>query len=407
MRMVDANSGRSDGGRAASGRSWSAPLKRVVTRVLGNDGGVSPGTSGRSWSAPLKRMVTRVLGDDGVPPAAPTHRGHGACVVDCAVYAGGVRKEAPSGYVEAYAAAQQLPEAFVWLGLHEPSQAELVDISTVFGLDDLAVEDTLTADTRPKIERYGEVTFFALGTSRYVEHPELTESSEVVETGAVMMFIGPRFVITVRHGAPGALGGVRADLQARPDLLARGPWAVAYAVCDRLVDSYLEVSAAMEVDLDVLETHVFAPHASTNIPHIYQLKRELMEFKRAVAPLQRPMTEIVADRTLVSTEIRRYFRDVNEHLTRVVERIVAYDDLLNSILQARLAQVTVDQNNDMRKIAAWAAIAATQTTIAGIYGMNFTYMPELQMRYAYPAVLVIMLTSAVVLYRVFRRSGWL
>jgi magnesium transporter len=407
MRMVDVNNGRSDGGHATSGRSWSAPLKRMVTRGLGDGGSVPPTASRRSWYVPLKRMVTRMLGEDGGPPAEPAHRGHGACVVDCAVYAGGVRQEAPSGYVEAYAAARQLPEAFVWLGLHEPSPADLADVAAVFGLDDLAVEDALAEDTRPKIERYGEVTFFALGTSRYVEHPELTESSEVVETGTVMMFIGPHFVITVRHGAPGALGAVRADLQARPDLLARGPWAVAYAVCDRLVDSYLEVAAAVEVDLDVLETHVFTPHASTNIPHIYQLKRELMEFKRAVTPLQRPMAEIVADRTLVSTEIRRYFRDVNDHLTRVVERIVAYDDLLNSILQARLAQVSVDQNNDMRKIAAWAAIAATQTTIAGIYGMNFTYMPELQMRYAYPAVLVIMLASAVVLYRVFRRSGWL
>src|SRR5262249_7214211 len=202
-------------------------------------------------------------------------------------------------------------------------------------------------------------------------------------------------------------GTVRADLDTRPDMLARGPWAVAYAVCDWLVGSYQEGSGAGEGDLDELETHVVPPHSNSHIPPIYQLKREVIEVKRAEAPLQRPMTETVADRTVVSGELRRYFRDVDERLTRVVERIVAYDDLLNSILQARLAQVGVDQNNDMRKIAAWAAIAATQTTIAGIYGMNFTYMPELQMRYAYPVVLVIMLASAVVLYRVFRRSGWL
>jgi magnesium transporter len=132
-----------------------------------------------------------------------------------------------------------------------------------------------------------------------------------------------------------------------------------------------------------------------------------MEFKRAVAPLQRPMAALIEEKTLLSKEMRRYFRDVNDHLLRVLERIANYDDLLNSILQARLAQVTVDQNNDMRKIAAWAAIAAVQTAIAGVYGMNFVYLPELQMRFGYPAVLALMLGSAVVLYRMFRHSGWL
>jgi magnesium transporter len=201
---------------------------------------------------------------------------------------------------------------------------------------------------------------------------------------------------------------VRTELEAQPDQLSRGPWAVAHAVCDRLVDGYLDVSAALEADLDALEEHVFAPQAGGGrIAHIYQVKRELIEFKRAVAPLQRPMAAIIDDRTLVPKEIRRYFRDVNDHLLRVVERIAAYDDLLTSVLQARLAQVTMAQNNDMRKIAAWAAIAATQTAIAGIYGMNFDFLPELQWRYGYPGVLLFMLGCAVALYRVFRRSGWL
>ncbi len=189
--------------------------------------------------------------------------------------------------------------------------------------------------------------------------------------------------------------------------MAGGPWAVAHAICDRLVDSYLHVSTAMEVDLDVLEELVFAPHTASRIAQIYQLKRELMEFKRAVAPLQRPMAALIEDKTLLSKEIRRYFRDVNDHLLQVTERIAAYDDLINSILQARLAQVTVDQNNDMRKIAAWAAIAATQTAIAGVYGMNFKFMPELGMQYGYPTVLAVMVGSASLLYRMFRRSGWL
>jgi magnesium transporter len=363
------------------------------------------GGLGRSWPAPLRRVVTGVVGGRTQVTAQPDgERGDG--VVDCAVYVDGVRQGGEVAYPDACEAAEKSPEGFVWLGLHEPTPAEMADVATVYGLHELAVEDALT-DTRPKIERYGEVTFFALRTTRYVEHRELTETSEVVETGAVMMFIGPRFVITVRHGAPGALGPVRADLEAQPQMLAQGPWAVAHAICDRLVDTYLEVSEAVEADLDLLEEHVFAAHASSRIAHIYQLKRELMEFKRAVAPLQRPMAAIIEDRTLVPKEIRRYLRDVNDHLLRVVERITSYDDLINSILQARLAQVTVNQNNDMRKIASWAAIAATQTAIAGIYGMNFKFMPELEMQYGYPSVLLVMLVSAVVLYRMFRRSGWL
>jgi magnesium transporter len=228
----------------------------------------------------------------------------------------------------------------------------------------------------------------------------------VVETGEVLIFLSKRFVITVRHGAPGELAPVRADLEQRPDRMRWGPWAIAYAVCDRLVDSYLDVAEELEDDLDALEDDVFARVTGDKIAHIYQLKREMNEFKRAVAPLQRPMAAIIAGFEL-NKEIRRYFRDVNDHLLRVVERVTSYDDLLNSILQARLAQVSVAQNNDMRKIAAWAAIAAVQTAIAGIYGMNFRFMPELGWRYGYPAVLLLMALLAFLLYRGFRRSGWL
>ncbi|GIH05422.1 magnesium transport protein CorA [Rhizocola hellebori] len=328
-------------------------------------------------------------------------------VVDCAIYADGRRQPGQLSYADAYAEVPRTPGAFVWLGLHEPTAEQMADVAEVFKLDPLAVEDAVTADSRPKIERFGEVTLFVLRTTRYVEHPELTETSEVVETGVIVLFIGERFVITVRHGQLGALGPVRGDLEQEPHRLAHGPWVVAHAICDRLADSYLDVSTAIEVDIDALEEKVFTPRTSSNIAQIYQLKRELMEFKRAVAPLQRPMTTLVEDKTFLPKEIRRYFRNVNDHLQRVVERIAAYDDLCNSILQARLAQVTVDQNNDMRKIAAWAAIAAMQTAIAGIYGMNFDYMPELQTQYGYPAVLTVMLGAALLLHRMFRSSGWL
>jgi magnesium transporter len=201
---------------------------------------------------------------------------------------------------------------------------------------------------------------------------------------------------------------VRAELERKPELLALGPWSVVYSILDRIVDAYLEVCDQVQGDIDEVEFQVFAKHVHGRIARIYQLKREVMEFKRAVVPLQRPLGAMVEGRLgLMPKKVMRYFRDVNDHLLRSVEQVVTYDDLLNSILQARLAQVTVDQNHDMRKIAAWAAIAAAITAITGIYGMNFDIMPELRWQYGYPMVLVIMFGSAIGLYRMFRRSGWL
>jgi magnesium transporter len=367
----------------------------------------------RAWSMPV-RAVTRMLAQTDLAPAgeerAPggADRASGSAIVDCALYVDGVRQPGERHYEEALDAARSQRRAFVWLGLHEPDAAEMTEIAEAYGLHELAVEDAVKAGQRPKLEQFGVVSFMALRTARYVEHAELTETSEVVETGYVMLFIGPGFVITVRHGDACQLAPVRADLEAKRDLLAQGPWAVAYAVTDTVVDLYLDVANAIEEDLDKLEDHVFSREGHGRIQRIYQLKRELVEFKRAVIPLQRPMVTLVSDQgALVPREIRRYFRDVQDHLSRTTEQINSFDDLLNSILQARLAQVTVDQNNDMRKIAAWAAIAAVQTTIAGIYGMNFHYMPELEWTYGYPGVLALMLASAAVLYRFFRRAGWL
>ena len=365
--------------------------------------------TGRDWTQPWRAMAAKVIGperdphqDKRAPTSSPAQK-----IVDCGLYINGMRKGGRLGYVDAFADAKATPDAFVWLGLHEPSEKQMAEVAEVFGLDPIAVEDAVTADARPKVERFGETTFFVLRTTRYVEHSELTETSEVVETGLMMLFVGERFIISVRHGGLGPLGPVRADMEAEPGRMAGGPWAVVYAICDRLVDSYLDVSMSIEIDIDALEEHVFAAHGSSPIAQIYQLKRELMEFKRAVGPLQRPLAALVEDKSVMPKEARRYLRDAADRLLRVGDRIAAYDELLNSILQARLAQVTVDQNNDLRKIAAWAAIAAVQTAIAGIYGMNFRFMPEINTRYGYPVVLTFMLVSAVVLYRMFRRSGWL
>lgn len=373
----------------------------------GRADGSSQGLS-RAWAAPV-RAVTRMLAPADADRASADQPDSGrSAVVDCAVYLDGIRQPGEWNYADALAAARRQERAFVWLGLHEPELAEMAGIAETYRLHELAVEDAVKAAQRPKLEQFGDVHFLVLRTARYIEHDELTETSEVVETGQVMLFIGPCFVITVRHGDGSRLAPVRADLETKQDLLAQGPWAVAYAVTDRVVDLYMGVSDQVAIDLDRLEEEVFSREVSGRIQRIYQLKRELVEFKRAVVPLQRPLGTLTAEANGdVPPEIRRYFRDVQDHLTRTVEQVNSYDDLLNSILQARLAQVTVDQNNDMRKIAAWAGIAAVWTAIAGIYGMNFDVMPELRWQYGYPVVLALMLAISVVLYRWFRRNGWL
>lgn len=361
----------------------------------------------RAWAAPVRAM-SRILNTEDAAQVVPVTAPDRSAVVDCALYVDGVRQPGEWNYADALAEARRRSDAFVWLGLHEPGLTEMTGIAATYGLHELAVEDAVKAQQRPKLEQFGEVNFLVLRTARYCEHVELTETSEVVETGQVMLFIGPDFLISVRHGDACRLAPVRAGLERKRNLLLHGPWAVAYAVTDRVVDLYLEVADQVENDLDVLEADVFDRQSQGRIQRIYQMKRELVEFKRAVVPLQRPLMTLTTEANHdVPKEIRRYFRDVQDHLSRTVEQVNSYDDLLNSILQARLAQVTVDQNNDMRKIAAWAAIGAVWTAIAGIYGMNFEVMPELKMKYGYPVVVALMLSISLALYRWFRRNGWL
>jgi len=328
-------------------------------------------------------------------------------VVDCGLYVDGVRQPGRIGYAEAFDAACQEHNAFVWLGLHEPTEEEFADIATTFDLHPLAVEDAVKAFQRPKLERYADMTFVVLKTARYVGHAELTATTEVVETGDVMLFIGRNYIVSVRHGDACKLGGVRAGLEERQDLLAQGPWAVFHAVTDRVVDIYVEVVDAIEDDIDEVEVGVFS-RSSTDVQRIYQLKREIVEFKRAALPLARPLDALTSGQVpSVPLEIRRYIRDIADHHSRVTEQVASFDDLLTSILQASLAQVGIQQNNDMRKISAWVAIAAVPTMIAGIYGMNFDHMPELRWAYGYPLVVGVMVLVCGSMYRAFRRSGWL
>ncbi|HEX8629097.1 MAG TPA: magnesium and cobalt transport protein CorA [Catenuloplanes sp.] len=374
------------------GNGW-----RRTASVGGQLAGVLPRTVGR-----LLGMAPAALDS----PAGPRLRPE--AVVDCALYLNGERQPRSGDYASAYARAGRRRHGFVWLGLHEPDPDTMAAVARTFSLHELTARQALTDGHRPAVEQHGDVTLFVLRTARYVEHAELTATSEVVDTGDVMVLVGDRFVVTVRHGSAGALGPVRADLERRAAVLALGPWAVAYAVCARMVDLYLEVAAHVEKDLEKLEETAFAPEGGADVQHVYQLKREVVEFKRAVLPLQAPLQELTEPtREDVPEDLRRYFIDVSGRLGRAVDRVAAFDELLNSILQARLAQVSVDQNNDMRKIASWAAIAAAQTAIAGVYGMNFDDMPELGWTYGYGYALLLMAGAALTLYRLFRRSGWL
>lgn len=330
-------------------------------------------------------------------------------VVGCGLYDDGQLIDASKDPAAVHARARTMPGSFVWLGLHDPNEEQLTRIAEIYGLHPLAVEDVLHQEQRPKIERYEDTAFIVLRAAEYVEHTELTDTSEIVDTGFVRIFVGDNFVITVRQGDIGALGSVRADLEANPAMLGQGPWAVVHAIVDRIVDVYVDIVAAMQQDIDTVEAGVFTRERHITVEQIYQLKREVIEFRSAVMPIQAPLGALTGRQwsTLIPKEIRRYFRDVTDHHARVVDAVANYDDLLTAILQARLAQVTIDQNNDLRKIAAWAAIAALQTAIAGIYGMNFEHMPGLNWRYGYPAILLIMVLSSILLYLRLRRAGWL
>ncbi|MFB0618831.1 magnesium/cobalt transporter CorA [Streptomyces sp. AGS-58] len=333
----------------------------------------------------------------------------GSSVVNCVTYQDGVRVPGCGDLEDAVRLVRKSGEGFVWLGLHEPTEREFAGVAELFDLHPLAVEDAVEAHQRPKLEHYGDTLFAVFKTVCYVEHEQLTATSEVVDTGEIMLFVGEDFVITVRHGRHGSLGPLREELEADPDQLVKGPAAVLHAIADHVVDDYLNVTDAVQADIDQVETEVFSENGARLDPgRIYQMKRELLELKRAVVPLDRPVEDL-ATRPIrvVAPEIQAYFRDVSDHLTRAKEQIAAFDELLNSILQAHLAQVTVAQNEDMRKITAWAAVVAVPTMVCGVYGMNFQHMPELHWRFGYPLVMGVMAAACLALYRGFRRNGWL
>jgi magnesium transporter len=351
-------------------------------------------------------------------------------LVDCGVYVNGERLPGKFTYAEACSKvheieltaqqrqdgqeaqeeqqAQERPQAFVWVGLHEPDESQMQDVADVFGLHPLAVEDAVHAHQRPKLERYDDTLFLVLKTVNYVPHESVALAREIVETGEVMIFVGKNFVVTVRHGEHGGLSEVRKRMDADPQQLRLGPYAVMHAIADYVVDHYLAVTSLMQSDIDSIQQVAFAPGRSLDVEPIYLLKREVVELRRCVSPLsvafQRMQTE---SKDLITKEVRRYLRDVADHQSEAADQIASYDDMLDSLVQAALARVGMQQNSDMRKISAWAGIVAVPTMIAGIYGMNFQFMPELQIHWAYPTVLAVMTIACLILYFQFRKRNWL
>ncbi|MEE1927712.1 magnesium and cobalt transport protein CorA [Streptomyces sp. TRM 70351] len=365
----------------------------------------------RAAVRPARRPFRRGLTAGPYEPAGGTAAS--SAVVDCGVYRDGRRDHerfAPGEALERVRGPEgREAAAFVWIGLHEPTGEEFAGIARDFGLHPLAVEDAVHAHQRPKLERYDDSLFTVIKTIHYRAGADRAAGSQVVETGEVMCFTGSDYIITVRHGAQGSLRGLRHRLEDDPELLAKGPSAVLHAIADQAVDGYLAVADAVQDDIDDVEIDVFSEtRGGGEAGRIYQLKREVLGFKRAVSPLLRPMLQL-SERPMrvIDPDIQTYFRDVADHLARVNEQVLAFDDLLNSILQANLAQATVAQNEDMRKITAWAAIFAVPTMIAGVYGMNFDHMPETEWTYGYPAVMVVIVSICAAIHRGFKRNGWL
>ena len=322
-------------------------------------------------------------------------------IVDCAIYEDGRRRDGSVDLHDAYGACRR-DGKFAWIGLYEPTEEEFDSLRREFDLHPLAVEDAIHAHQRPKLEVFEDTVFVVLKTARYVD------SEEVVQFGEILIFLGKDYILTVRHGEASALKQVRESLESDPELLKHGPGAVLHAIVDRVVDDYAPALEGLGVDIEEVENEVFSPGRSNPAQRIYRLKREVLEFNRAAAPLVEPIDRLAKGHyEVVHHEVRAYFRDVNDHLIRVHEQLESYRDLLTSILHANLAQITVRQNDDVRRISAIVAIVAVPTLIAGIYGMNFEHMPELGWTFGYPLVLVVMLTLCTLLYRFFRRAGWL
>ncbi|EGD40440.1 magnesium/cobalt transporter CorA [Nocardioides sp. WG-D5] len=337
-------------------------------------------------------------------------------MIDSAVYVGGDRVDSPSTLADTYRSLHEHDDAMAWIGLYQPNQHELASLADEFGLHELAVEDAILAHQRPKIERYDDTLFVVLRAAWYVDE------TEDIDFGELHLFVGPDFVLTVRHGAQPDLSPVRRRMESNPDLLRLGPEAVLYAILDRVVDGYAPVVAGLANDIDEIETEMFRGDTQVS-RRIYELSREVVEFQRATRPLLGVVRSLAAGFSKYRTdeELQRYLRDVEDHVIGTVEQIDEFRNLLRDILTVNatlvaqqqneemkaLSELSVQQNDEVKKISGWAAILFAPTLVGTVYGMNFDFMPELQWRYGYFMALGLMLTVNVVLYILFRRRNWI
>ncbi|WP_253202254.1 magnesium and cobalt transport protein CorA [Subtercola sp. PAMC28395] len=337
-------------------------------------------------------------------------------MVDNAIYAGGKRVLSPSTPDETIAALGAIPDGLAWIGLYRPSAPELLEMENDFNLHPLAIEDAVGAHQRPKLERYGDVLFVVLRAAFYVDE------REEVEFGELHIFVGPNFVISVRHSESPDLSVVRRRMESEPELLALGPVAVLYAIMDAVVDQYAPVVAGLETDIDQIEAQVFEgdPQVSRRI---YELSQEVLDFQRATLPLTGMLETLRAlfDQVDGTIELKRAFRDVLDHVTVVNDRVDGFRQTLREILTVnatlvaqrqnedmkKLAETSNHQNDEVKKISAWAAIFFAPTVVTGIYGMNFDIMPELHFAWGYPAAIGLMVALSTGLYVMFKRRGWL
>ncbi|MEU0645175.1 magnesium and cobalt transport protein CorA [Streptomyces umbrinus] len=380
---------------------------------------VPPSGGGRKpvW----RRAVPEATPPPADPPAprpapaepAPTEEGS---VVQAALYRDGTRVANPATLADTFRELREQPDGMAWIGLARPTEEEILSLAAEFDLHPLAVEDAMEAHQRPKLERYGETLFVVLRAARYLD------ASEEVDFGELHVFIGPDFLITVRHGAAPDLSAVRRRMEETPELLKLGPEAVLYAILDAVVDGYAPVVAGVQNDIDEIETEVFGgdPWVSRRI---YELSREMVEFQRATRPLVGMLHGLMAGFAKYGTdeELQRYLRDVADHVTHTSERVDGFRQALTDILTVNATLVTQQQNAEMRalaeagfeqneeikKISSWAAILFAPTLVGTIYGMNFEDMPELGWTFGYPFAIGLMGVVCVSLYFIFKRRDWL
>src|SRR5262245_34195799 len=337
-------------------------------------------------------------------------------MVDTALYRAGVRVETPGTVAETAEHLRARPDTMAWIGLLRPTEAQFLPVATEFGLHELAVEDAIVAHQRPKLERYGDTLFVVLRAATYLD------KEEEVEFGEIHVFVGPNFVITVRHSRTPDLGVVRHRMEQLPELLALGPEAVMYAIVDRVVDGFAPVVAGLDKDIDEIEIEVFRgdPRVSRRI---YELSGEVIEFQRSTRPLHGVLEALVAgfEKYGTNDELQRYLRDVADHSTTVTERVMGFRQMLSDILAVnatlvnqaqneevkRLTEASFAQNEEVKRISAWAAILFAPTLIGTVYGMNFANIPELNWDLGYPFALGLMFAVSFTLWLIFRRRGWI